>query len=998
MSHPHQRRIAAAGAVLAACLLGAGGARGMETGLVLRVGAYENRPKIYTAPDGRVTGFFPALLEAVAREEGWRLTYVHGAWQDILSQLERGEIDLLPDVALTPERQRLYAFNEETVLISWGAIYTRPDVQVASFADLADRRIAVLRGSVYSDGTASIRQMLDQFGIGATYLEVKSYRDVFQALSDGRADAGVVNNIFGSYLEREFKVAQTPVLFSPIQLRFALPARSELARRVIPLLDARLRAFKDDPQSPYYRALDAHLFGTPRDMAVMSEDLRTVLSPAEREWIRRHPEIRLGIDPEFYPFVFREADGRFSGMGADYVGLLNERLGLRMKATEPMSWAATMEAMRRGEVDVLPCVGLTQARGAYALFTKPMLEYQRVILTRTDLPFLSGPDDLASLRVGVQVDTSHEGYLRDEMVLPFRTFPSLEKTLLALSAGEVDAVVGNLASAAYWIRRLNLTNLKVAAPVGDTYQLHFAVRKDWPELVAILDKGLDLLAPEDKQAIANRWIAVQVQRGIDPRVAWRVAVRVSSVVVVVVLAILLWTYRLKREIARRRVIEEQLGFRVGFERLASETSSRFVAADPAEIDRFINVTLAEIVAFTNATAGFLCVFDDAGRPVRTHAGGEVKRLDAVALHPPTDPPDSPWLARLRANQAVVAYARPPREQDGWPALTEAPPWLAGGSLVEVPCGTDHRAGGFLGLLDLDGTAARWRTEDLSLLRLVSEMLADALRRKETEEAMERYARDLEAANRRLQDLDRLKSLFIASVSHELRTPLNSIIGFTGVLLKGLAGPLNPKQQDQMARVNQSAQHLLALISDIIDISKIEAGHVDVHPQEFLLADVVREALESIRPQAQAKGLALEADVPPDLRVRTDRKRVRQCILNYLSNAVKYTESGRVRLEARDDGDRFEVSVHDTGIGISAEDQQRLFAPFVRLDSRLRIPAGGTGLGLHLTRKVVVELLQGAISVRSEPERGSTFAFQAPKELPKAPMPGKEAEHAARADH
>ena len=200
----------------------------------------------------------------------------------------------------------------------------------------------------------------------------------------------------------------------------------------------------------------------------------------------------------------------------------------------------------------------------------------------------------------------------------------------------------------------------------------------------------------------------------------------------------------------------------------------------------------------------------------------------------------------------------------------------------------------------------------------------------------------------------------------------------------MAGDLNDKQRDQLQRVYHSAQHLLALITDIIDISKIEAGRVDVYPQAFRLDEVVREAVESIRPQAEAKALRVECGPLPGLEVFTDRKRLRQCLLNYLSNAVKYTEAGCVRVEARDLGERFELAVSDTGIGISPEEQARLFEPFVRLDSHLRIKAGGTGLGLYLTRKIAREILLGELEVRSEKGRGSTFILRAPRRRPAQP--------------
>ncbi|NOZ69657.1 MAG: ABC transporter substrate-binding protein, partial [Deferribacteres bacterium] len=158
--------------------------------------------------------------------------------------------------------------------------------------------------------------------------------------------------------------------------------------------------------------------------------------------------------------------------------------------------------------------------------------------------------------------------------------------------------------------------------------------------------------------------------------------------------------------------------------------------------------------------------------------------------------------------------------------------------------------------------------------------------------------DLEKANEKLKELDRLKSMFIASMSHELRTPLNSIIGFTGLVLQGMAGEINEEQRDQLQRVYASAKHLLLLITDVIDISKIEVGEIEVFVEEFRLEEIFEEAVSSLRTQIDDKGLDVEVDVSPDIRLRTDSRRLLQCILNYLSNAVKFTEKGRVRISAR----------------------------------------------------------------------------------------------------
>jgi len=246
--------------------------------------------------------------------------------------------------------------------------------------------------------------------------------------------------------------------------------------------------------------------------------------------------------------------------------------------------------------------------------------------------------------------------------------------------------------------------------------------------------------------------------------------------------------------------------------------------------------------------------------------------------------------------------------------------------------------------------------------------------------LEEKTSELKVANDRLREIDRLKSMFVASMSHELRTPLNSIIGFTGIVLQGMSGELTDKQRDHLSRSYGSAKHLLELITDVIDISKIEAGRTDLFPSECVLSEVVDEAVESVRPQAENKGLGLTVTMPEDCVLYTDRRRLLQCLLNFLSNAVKYSETGEIALCATERGEDIEIAVSDTGIGIAEKDMPKVFEAFERLDSHLRVPAGGTGLGLHLTRKIATDLLEGSVSVHSEIGKGSTFTLRIPKHL------------------
>ena len=251
-------------------------------------------------------------------------------------------------------------------------------------------------------------------------------------------------------------------------------------------------------------------------------------------------------------------------------------------------------------------------------------------------------------------------------------------------------------------------------------------------------------------------------------------------------------------------------------------------------------------------------------------------------------------------------------------------------------------------------------------------------REHLEEQVRERTRELAAAKERAESADRLKSAFLATMSHELRTPLNSIIGFTGILLQEIPGPLNDEQRKQLGMVKKSARHLLELITDVLDISKIEAGQLKIEQQPFEVAESVRTVIASIERMAQDRKLSLLVEVDSELgRIIGDRRRYDQVLLNLLSNAVKFTEVGAITVKVRrTSAGEVVATVHDTGIGIGQSDQEQLFRPFHQVESGTTRKYEGTGLGLSICRKLV-ELMGGSIWVESELGAGSTFGFSVP---------------------
>ena len=761
---------------------------------LIRIGVDRDyAPYAFVDKNGVFQGVAADYADVISQKLGIRFEMVPDlSWPEILDAAKNRSLDVITTAAWRPERDAYLAFTQGYIPTPLVIMSRSDDTRITVREDLNGRTVALV--TEYS----SSKRVMEDFP-SVDVLAVSTPLEGLQAVATGRADAYV--GVLGINVHQANKFG-----ISNLKVAAAYDMKTNYQRygvrkdwpQLVTILDKTLDAMSEK------KKIEILNKWVPVGEQRTTEIPQLVLTEEEEAFIKANPVIRLGVDPEFFPFEYLAKNGVYSGIASDYIQILNKRLGLDMQVVPNLSWGEVISKSKKQEIDILPCVGKSKERRAYLNFSKPYVTFQRVVIARSDFPFIAGVDELRDARVGVQVNTSHEGFLTDNTDIVPQRFTTLQESLTAVSGGNVDAFIGNLASATYWIRRLNLTNLKVAAPVQQGSQdLYFAVRQDWPELVSILNKGLASITAAEEDRIYQKWVSVEYEPGIAPQIVIGYIVKILAGSLLLFLAFFVWNYRLKKEIVQRKNAEDQL---------------------------------------------------------------------------------------------------------------------------------------------------------------------------------QHYTEELEKANIHLQGLDKLKSMFIASMSHELRTPLNSIIGFTGVILQGMSGEINERQKDQLSRVYRSAKHLLALISDVIDISKIEAGRIDVFPEHFLLTELIDEAVESIHPQLKAKKLSLEVAVPETIHVTTDRKRLLQCLINYLSNGVKFTEQGGVKVVVREVGDKVEITVADTGIGIADKDMAKLFEAFERLETHLRVKAGGTGLGLYLTRKLTTELLQGDIMVTSEIGKGSTFGLRIPKSI------------------
>src|SRR5437762_10153315 len=277
-----------------------------------------------------------------------------------------------------------------------------------------------------------------------------------------------------------------------------------------------------------------------------------------------------------------------------------------------------------------------------------------------------------------------------------------------------------------------------------------------------------------------------------------------------------------------------------------------------------------------------------------------------------------------------------------------------------------------------------RTEALEKARLYEQVKAasEQLEEKVREATGELVRRNelLQRQHFELEQASQLKSQFLANMSHEFRTPLNAILGYTSMLLQGVSGDMSPPQKNKMLRVDSNARHLLSIINDILDISRIEAGKMPLHLEEVELAALVGELLAEVEPLIQKARLQVLTDLQPGLQPAwSDRQKVKQIVLNLLTNAIKFTPLGHVKVIVRGDEERREVriAVEDTGIGIAPQDHDRVFEDFRQADNSVTREYGGAGLGLAICRRLA-KMLDGRIELVSNVGAGSSFTLVIPR--------------------
>lgn len=491
---------------------------------------------------GKVEGYAVDMFNLLAKRSGLRFKVSpETTWSELYPAAKNREVDAVATMVRRPEREQWFEFTRPYIFKSLVIMTREDDERIRGKQNLAGKTLAIVKDYQY------VKTVMDEFPSAKPQWH-DTMLSALNSVSTGNADAAITFFGGGHYV-------QTRYMLSNLKFAAVYDQNNSLEsigiRKDWPLLrsilDKALASITESERLALERKWlpDRNLLELPKQLPLTRE---------EREWIKQHPLIRLGVDPEFHPFEFIDKKGRYRGYAADYIKLLNNRLGLNMEVVPSLSWEQAIAGIKNREIDVLPAVGLTQERLQYLIYTKPYIEFHRVIITRDDMPFLTGIEDIANLKVAVQANSSHVGFLKENSTVTPITYPTLQECLQALSDGKVDAMVGNIASSSYWIRRMNLTNLKVAAAASSELQtLHFAIRKDWPILRGIIQKGLNSIEPDKRREINERWFILKY----DPAVSYGTIALIVMGSGLAMLLVLLWNWHIRRSREQIRIARDE---------------------------------------------------------------------------------------------------------------------------------------------------------------------------------------------------------------------------------------------------------------------------------------------------------------------------------------------------------------------------------------------------------------------------------------------------------
>lgn len=687
-------------------------------------------------------------------------------------------------------------------------------------------------------------------------------------------------------------------------------------------------------------------------VVVKAEEIPIVLTESERDWIKQNPVIRLGNSTDWAPIGFVDERGVYSGIAADYMMVIGRLLGVVLEPSYLTPWEATVEAAKKGDIDVLDSVAPTSERKEYLIFTSPYLSYPISIFTHQSIHYIGSMSELNGQRVAVTAGAALHDLLKSNHpeyeLLPVK---NIKAGLVAVKNAEASAFIGNLQTTSHAISYEGVKGVRAVGETPYRYELSLGVNKDKPILASILNKALSAIPESKHNEIYRKWMNVTFKHRVNYS---RVVMFLGGIVFVFVF-ILFWSRqyqikKLKLEVKNRQSVEEAL----------RDREARVSAIIETVVDGVITVNPDTTIESFNPAAESMFGY---------HANDVIDQDITILM---------PECYRLKYDKYFKHYQKTGRGNIiGVGKELEA--MRSDGSVFSIELSVSEMwVGGerkFTGIVH-DITKRKIAEGELYNYKVHLEKLVQ-----QRTNALSESNTLLAKAKEQAESANQSKSTFLANMSHELRTPLNVILGYAHILQND--SEMNYSQKEKLKTIERSGKHLLEQISDILDVAKIEAGKIELFPVPVDIKRHISYICHYFSAQASIKGLDLTCRVDEKINsvVLVDERRLQQVLLNLIGNAVHFTSKGEVTVDVRDCvlGGASSVqeyclrfAVEDTGIGISKKNMVEIFQPFVQVNQGGKLNQG-TGLGLNIASQLV-KIMGGEIKVKSTVNKGSCFWF------------------------
>ncbi len=992
---------------------------------------------------GRPEGAAVDYVRLLANRAGLRLEFHPYSDIDALMAADSTRsYDLLPVVFITGKYKDRFDFLKPFPTGPEMLVSRKGDERIRSQSDLTHSRIAVERDQ---DDLIAI---LGKHFPDATLVFADSGRQALNLLATGQADAYVGATLPRTQLLLNDRPTDDLVALGPLDLP---PISATIGiTKGRPMLVSLLRKAEATVTPDEVARLRSRwgLVGSP-DVLLPG---RSALSTADRAWIDSLPPLRLGFEVDRYPYTFVDSQGRFDGLAADYVEMLQKELGLRVQPVPAKDWEQLQHMVRAGEVDMVAAAMPDDFSAQDMVFSRTYEHFPEMIVTRTRSSAVAGPEDLVGKKVVARNEEELLSRLR--MLLPrsqLNPVGSNEHGLEMVASGKADAYVGTLPAMDALIRDHYAATLRIVGPAGVDQDFTLGITQHLGRLMPMIDRVLSSVKEKERQSIRNHWLTAEYHYGVP----WSWVLWGLFAAFAVVLVIGFFHVRLRKALRAQQLAERGLADQLGFQQALLEAipysvfvkdgDGRYLAVNRAYEEMF-ECSRADLLGRTLLETKHTASLDvellhEADLQV-LGPGGDIRRELYIGPFGPDGETHDVllWLhkfsrgegrgmglfgtlvdvsdLRRAEERALASEQRLIDTNESLPGVVLRSRYAPDGQSSSDYVAGDTAA--LFGLTHDDFAQGRGRPMNVIVPEdqpRVRQVIQDLIAQKTPRSVEYRvsassgvhwvrascgHARDepdgtvscsifcidvtaemeqakaLAEAKATAEAAVAAKSAFLAMMSHEIRTPMAGVLGMIELLGKT---PLDREQQHMLDMVHDSADALLQILDDILDFSRIEAGRLRLDEHTFDLRKVADGVLGLFASLAQEKGVRLYATLDWRLAAeyRGDMTRIRQIITNLLSNALKFTARGHVELhmELLNDslqGQLLRITVTDTGIGISKEQLDRLFQPFVQAEASTARRYGGAGLGLTICRHLA-HMMGGDIRLTSAPGFGTQAAFE-----------------------